>query len=592
MRAICLSLLFMLPASVVAQSSVGGSFVVTKEPVKDGIRVTSDLPASQHHRNVGGSDGAGLCVYTSFWHSALWQSVSDVYGFRAYMERRPGGSWPDKFEKTLAAYCKEKGVPCPGYTMHTGGDIDFLKMALKTGRMVCITYCGVDGSGRYGGEVIGHMVNLVYLDDSQACILDNNFPGTFLWMSANDLICRWRGVQPDGRPFMARNGARSMPVGGGWAIVLLPAPPAPYPATPAIQFNDKKCGCKECKCPDDVCPNCTISNDVAGCTCGEYCKCKDKCPQCCPVIFGQCANGRCPLPQQSPSRVMPFTPPNSGSNIPFYPKPETGQWVPSGNGKEWGYWVNGKRVAAAFADGRCESTDANGIATGKVINPPATLPNGIAPKLPADAPKAVQATEPPADQFPQGGVSSEKLTSDRRWYVNGQCVSKEEAHAALTLVDDSNRWNLSVVGDPGFQRTVKDDVARLHGDMMNKLHIQTYSPDAWQVSQFRLSPGITLRKPAVNRVGADVGVIPAGDYVPTKLGDLLSADGGPTPRPAPVPSPKPKEPEVPKVDPIPVPTPMPPPQPQPQPTPKPAGGGKTLLMLLVLGFIGYYLWRK
>src|SRR5574338_1184024 len=98
-----------LAGGLCAQAPSG--FVVTKDPVLNGVRVTADLPAGQHHRNVGGSDGAGLCVYTSFWHAALWQSVREVYEFRAYMERRPGGSYPEKFDATLAAYCKSKGIP-------------------------------------------------------------------------------------------------------------------------------------------------------------------------------------------------------------------------------------------------------------------------------------------------------------------------------------------------------------------------------------------------------------------------------------------------------------------------------------------------
>jgi hypothetical protein len=231
-------------------SAAFGQFTTTREPAQDHVRATVDLPVSQHKRNAAGSDGLGLCVYTSTWHAALWQSVSDLYGFRDWMTHKPGGSYPEKFEATLSAYCKERGISCPGYVQHTGGDVDFLSLALKTGRMVCVTYCGVDGPGRYGNAVIGHMVNLVHLDEERAAILDNNFPGTWLWMSRGDFLARWRGVQPDGRPFLARDGrGRALPIGGGWAIVLLNSPPPPYPTPEVTRGEIQVEQCVNGQCP-------------------------------------------------------------------------------------------------------------------------------------------------------------------------------------------------------------------------------------------------------------------------------------------------------------------------------------------------------
>src|SRR5205085_738897 len=119
----------------------------------------------------------------SVWHCALWQSVTEINDFRDWMKSKPGGSYPEKFEATLSQFCKERGIPCPGYVQHTGGDEEFLELAMKTGRAVGVTYCGVDGPGRYGSEVIGHMVTLSHLDKDWAAILDNNYPGTWLWMS-------------------------------------------------------------------------------------------------------------------------------------------------------------------------------------------------------------------------------------------------------------------------------------------------------------------------------------------------------------------------------------------------------------------------
>lgn len=495
MRTACLGLCMLAPAAALAE------FSVTPEPVKDRVRATADLPATQHKRNAAGSDGFGLCVYTSAWHAALWQSVGELYGFRDWMTRRPGGSYPEKFEATLAAYCRERQVPVPSYVQHTGGDDEFLSLALKTGRMACVTYCGADGPGRYGAEVVGHMVNLVHLDDATAAIVDNNFPGSWLWMSRGDFLARWRGTRPDGRPFLIRDArGRATPVGGGWAIVLLHSPPPPYPDEP-------------------------------------------------PALFAQadCPGGRCPVPPTA-----------------------NGQWVPHTNGREWGYWVNGKRVAAAFADGRVEATDAHGNATGESIEPPAPLPPGVGAK------RAPLRVEPPAqpEAFPQGGVQVERLSTEARYWRNGEECSKEEALSALTLADDSGRWNLTVVGDAAFSRTVRADVAALPAAVRERLHVQHYRPGDWQVTQFRLGPGVTLRTPARDRVGADVGTLAVADYSAARLKELLARDGGPSPRPRVAPSPAPSA-----------------PQPA-DPAPKPAAPSGNLVLLAALFTIVYLILRR
>jgi hypothetical protein len=155
-----------------------------------------------------------LCVYTSVWHSAQWQNVAVLDGYRRWMERRPGGGYPSKVDQTLAAYCRELGRPVPGYVQHTGGDDTFLDLAIRTDRCPAVTYDGRDDF--YRGPV-AHMVNLAHLDRDRAAILDNNRPGSWVWMSRADFLARWRGT------------------GGGWAIVLLEAPPPPYTSAPAAE---------------------------------------------------------------------------------------------------------------------------------------------------------------------------------------------------------------------------------------------------------------------------------------------------------------------------------------------------------------------
>src|SRR5437868_6229411 len=53
----------------------------------DGTELQLDLPGSQHLHNQGGSDGAGLCVFTSISHSARWSHVELVENFRDYMRK-------------------------------------------------------------------------------------------------------------------------------------------------------------------------------------------------------------------------------------------------------------------------------------------------------------------------------------------------------------------------------------------------------------------------------------------------------------------------------------------------------------------------
>lgn len=174
-----------------------------------GEQVTVDLPDGQHLKNMGGSNGAGLCVFTSIDHAARYQDVPSLIGFRDYMTKFPGGGWPQKVDEYIPRMAASKGMAAPDYVQHTGGDAEFLKLALTTGRYPCVTYDGRDGVFYRGS--IAHMVNLVHLSDRLAVIHDNNYPGKYLWMTPDEFLSRWRGN------------------GGGWAVVLLAPPPPPIP---------------------------------------------------------------------------------------------------------------------------------------------------------------------------------------------------------------------------------------------------------------------------------------------------------------------------------------------------------------------------
>jgi hypothetical protein len=179
-------------------------------PEHDGKPARVVLPSTEHLKNVGGSDGAGLCVFASGTHAARYQSVALLEQWMQWMRKYPGGGYPSKVDTMLKRIASEKGVPVPPYVQHTGGDPDFLELALRTGRYPCVTYDGRDGVF-YRGR-IAHMVNLVYLDDETAAIHDNNYPGKWLWMTRSEFLSRWNGN------------------GGGWAYVLLEVAPPPLPS--------------------------------------------------------------------------------------------------------------------------------------------------------------------------------------------------------------------------------------------------------------------------------------------------------------------------------------------------------------------------
>lgn len=223
------------------------------------------------------------------------------------------------------------------------------------------------------------------------------------------------------------------------------------------------------------------------------------------------------------------------------PTAAEGRWVPAASGGEWGYWVQGRCVARCFADGRCEAVDDRGFATGVPIAPPAPLPPGVA-----------AGPLPPAEPYPNFGIDRSRFEETARYSISGIAVTRDEAHAALAspkLVDDSDRWHLTAVGDESFRNQVRSDLATLPAELRARLHVQTYSPGAWAVDHFRLPVGVNLRKPSPGRIAEQVGVIAPADYSAKRLAELLRCVGRPEPIPPPRPSsPNPGPPPVPPLD--------------------------------------------
>jgi hypothetical protein len=191
----------------------------------NGVQVQTDLPVELRMRNTGGRDGNGLCVFTSIQNAARYHNEQRLWNFQANMRKELGGGYPSKVDAMIAKY--GKGTQ---YIQHTGGDLEFIYAAISKGRMVCVTYDAGPGDPHYGGSIIAHMVNCVYLGPPDqkpvrmACILDNNYIGAnqLVWQTADEFSRRWKGK------------------GGGWAFVLLNVPPAPAPKLPAAQYFAKE----------------------------------------------------------------------------------------------------------------------------------------------------------------------------------------------------------------------------------------------------------------------------------------------------------------------------------------------------------------
>lgn len=188
------------------EASVGGRIGPDNTPLD------CDLPADLQVKNVGGSDGAGLCVFTSIMHSARFQNVELLYDFQSWMRDKPGGGWPDKVKDMIARLAKEKGVEPPDYVQVENNDLEILKLACRTGRMPGVTYSR-SPTGRYGGQSISHMVSLVTATDKHFAVLDNNYIGTnaYEWMSPSEFLKTY-------------SGGRS-----GWSVILLAPPPSMPP---------------------------------------------------------------------------------------------------------------------------------------------------------------------------------------------------------------------------------------------------------------------------------------------------------------------------------------------------------------------------
>lgn len=178
---------------------------VSKEPIDPGTsrEVMMDLPRHQMLRNL--PNGGGCCVWASIDMMSRWQNFTPMIGV---LNDKLGPANADDVVKAF----KRRAPGFQGYVQATGPkSVPLIDWAMKTGRIAAVTY----GYGERYGQNIRHMVIVVHLDpegtpNARACVMDNNFPGSYEWMPRNEFIRRHQLM-------------------GAWTVVLLPPPPPPVP---------------------------------------------------------------------------------------------------------------------------------------------------------------------------------------------------------------------------------------------------------------------------------------------------------------------------------------------------------------------------
>ena len=174
--------------------------MVLTEPVYQGVRANAPIPASQHIRNEGGSDGSGLCVVASGVIAGAYQGVEDLADLKnsrlwKIAKSREGGYWPERWEKLL-----NEVYPDATWFSWESPTTEQIEAFNAQGLPVCTT---TNTGALYNYDSIHHWVDTIHLDDRFAMLVDNNDPGKYHAMPRAEFDRRF----PDG--------------GKGWAFVWL-----------------------------------------------------------------------------------------------------------------------------------------------------------------------------------------------------------------------------------------------------------------------------------------------------------------------------------------------------------------------------------
>ncbi len=531
-RAIGIALLLgLLPAFACAGGGIVGDKAEVAGPVYKGVEVQCDLPDSQQLKNIGGTDGAGLCVWTSLGHAARWSNTVCLANFQEYMSHFKGGGWPQRVKEEIPKLARKNGAAAvPEFINYEGNDPAILDLCLKTGRMASVTY----GYGERYRQRIAHMVNLVHFDAQYACVLDNNFPSAknLEWMSRQEFIRRWT-MQ-----------------GGGWAVVLLDPPPPPVPIARLQRCREEP-------------PMFGLVTTLTALTLGQWGG--GSCgpvgpPAFSPMNFAAPQIPAAPVAQQPAEQLI--------RRAPFWEKRnrDPGRAYLMKGLRQFGCWECGERYFRSY--------DPDWKTWGKKVG----TPPDWAPPLPAWAkdfpPNGVQRQPQATAQAPAAGVKNfgmdwkpagagEKYTLSRGGLDLD--VSRQGAFAAITgdLADDSGKHSLTVIGSKDACERVRKDIEsnpRL-SRVRDRCKVQTYRPDAWEVQGFNLDklkvkadPMIYVSAPGLTKakvVYGQAGYRGADDLV----GGLRKVDPNFDPNPAPAPAPQPAPSPAPSPDPSPAPEP-------------------------------------
>jgi hypothetical protein len=286
-----------------------------------------------------------------------------------------------------------------------------------------------------------HMVNGAHLDGVEGAIVDNNHPGYWEWAPRRLYLDTWKAGNY------------------GWAVAFL-APPPP-PGEDVVPLKPRPAPSPR---PD-------------------------------PLVIPKPKPSPCPGPGPCP-----------------VPRPKTPD-RPAGEP----YWVrvdfaNGPTVWKLFdADGRfLGAYDAAGWHPAAGRDSWLARPQGEPPVPPP--PEARPAGELGPDPADVAGVVADKIDATRwRYWVSGREVTRAEAFAAVGgekvgVPDDSDRYHLTVASGPdsifsrGMLRQLVDQRVADRGPALAaelaRVHLQVYGPDDWPVRTGRVTPGVTLQRPA------------------------------------------------------------------------------------------------
>jgi hypothetical protein len=497
-------LLFATGVASAGESKVGGR---ASPDGKEEIAI--DLPASQHLRNKVGTDGLGLCVWTSITMSGDWCNEDGLRSLQQQMTRQKGGGWPERVDELLPRL-----APGVQYVQYVGRDPSIIASAIRSGRMPCVTY---GYSPRYvgprnpGGRV-AHMVNCVHYSAAWAAVLDNNFPGDdqYEWMRPEEFNRRWMLGNPS----------------GGWVVLPLRCGPSPVPIHASPHPVIGQCWGGR---PGPVGPSAVPHISFRAPSSYEWRRFSDDDSQVALYRDGAQVGGYSfrtgvyrPYDGVRQTWGAPCTPPCEPPAVPA-------QYAR-------------RRDCGCDFDCRCDGPGCRCAAKAE--------------------------TEAAVQNF---GVRQDRIAARDGYSRNGEPLTRAEAEHALKcgggFSDDSGKWRLSVVAPAKAKRDqVLSDLQghALLSAWKERLCVQAYAPDAWAVTGVNLPRGgdpTLVVQGAPDAAGKAVvlhcqhdyddgpdGLVKAlraadPNFNPKALPDLRRLDPTPAPLPAP-PTPPPQSPGV------------------------------------------------